>query len=105
MLGWRNYPGISIHWTGKWTGIVEWTIALNGLWYFCLGTGVPRHSAGGVGTFVRSYVVRGTYRLQCACASNGSRELHHYSSEHVFIALRWRSEMIMGFHEYTYQGM
>ena len=26
-----------------------------------------------------------------------------YSSEHVFIALRWRSEMIMGFHEYTYQ--
>ena len=38
--------------------------------------------------------------------SNGSGELHHsylYSSEHVFIALRWRSEMIMGFHEYTYQ--
>ena len=26
-----------------------------------------------------------------------------YSSEHVFIALNWRSEMIMGFHEYTYQ--
>jgi len=26
-----------------------------------------------------------------------------YSSEHVFIALRWRSETIMGFHEYTYQ--
>jgi len=26
-----------------------------------------------------------------------------YSSEHVFIALRWPSEMIMGFHEYTYQ--
>ena len=26
-----------------------------------------------------------------------------YSSEHVFIALRWRSEMIMGFHEYAYQ--
>jgi len=24
---------------------------------FCLGTGVPRHSAGGVGTFVRSYVI------------------------------------------------
>ena len=48
----------------------------------------------------------GTYRLQCACVSNGSRELHHsyiYGSEHVFIALRWRSEMIMGFHEYTYQ--
>jgi len=26
-----------------------------------------------------------------------------YSGEHVFIALRWHSEMIMGFHEYTYQ--
>ena len=26
-----------------------------------------------------------------------------YSSEHVFIPLRWRSEIIMGFHEYTYQ--
>jgi len=26
-----------------------------------------------------------------------------YSSEHLFIALRWRSEMIMGFHEYPYQ--
>ena len=56
LLGWRNCPGVSIHWTGKWTGIVEWTIALNGLWYFCLGTGVPRHSAGGVGTFICTYV-------------------------------------------------
>ena len=26
-----------------------------------------------------------------------------YSSERIFIALRWHSEMIMGFHEYTYQ--
>ena len=26
-----------------------------------------------------------------------------YSSEHIFIALRWHSEMIMGFHEYTYR--
>jgi len=26
-----------------------------------------------------------------------------YTSGHVFIALGWRSEMIMGFHEYTYQ--
>ena len=26
-----------------------------------------------------------------------------YSSKHVFIALRWRSEMIMGFHEYAYK--
>jgi len=29
--------------------------------FFCLGTGVPRHSAGGVGTFVRTYVVRNQY--------------------------------------------
>ena len=64
---------------------------------------LPRHSAGGVGRFVC------TYHSQCACASNGSRELHHfyyiyrYSSEHIFIALRLCSEMIMGFHEYTYQ--
>ena len=26
-----------------------------------------------------------------------------YTSENVFIALGWHSEMIMGFHEYTYQ--
>ena len=26
-----------------------------------------------------------------------------YTSENVFIALRWCSEMIMGFHEHTYQ--
>jgi len=39
---------------------------------FCLGTGVPRRSAGGVHSYLR-----GTYRLQYACASNGSRELHH----------------------------
>ena len=25
---------------------------------FCLRTGVPRHSAGGIGTFVRTYMVR-----------------------------------------------
>jgi len=24
---------------------------------FCLGTGVPRHSAGGIGTFIRMYMV------------------------------------------------
>jgi len=29
--------------------------------------------------------------------------LYNYTSEHAFIALGWRSEMIMGFHEYTYQ--
>ena len=67
---------------------------------FCLSTGVLRHNAGGVGTFV--FAMR-------MLASNGSRELHHsyyihiYTSENVFIALGWRSEMIMGCHEYTYQ--
>jgi len=54
------------------------------LMFFCLGTGVPRHSAGGVGTFVRTYV-RGTYRLQCACASNGSREQYH--SYYIIVAV------------------
>ena len=29
--------------------------------------------------------------------------IYIYTSEHVFIALGWRSEMIMGFHKYTYQ--
>ena len=80
---------------------------------FCLGTGVPRHSAGGVGTFVRPYVrtyMRGTYVVRIVCNAHArvmeaenSITLTIYSSEHVFIALRWRSEMIMGFHEYTYQ--
>ena len=28
---------------------------------------------------------------------------HIYSSKHFFIALRWHSEMIIGFHEYIYQ--
>jgi len=26
-----------------------------------------------------------------------------HTSENVFIALEWHSEMLMGFHEYTYQ--
>jgi len=62
--------------------------------YFCLGTGVPRHSAGGIGTFVRTWYV------------SFAMHMHDYSfltSEHVFIAPGWCSEMIMGFHEYTYQ--
>ena len=41
-------------------------------WHFCLGTGVPRHSAG-------------TYRSQCACTSNRSREL--YYSYYIFLWL------------------
>ena len=45
--------------------------------FFCLSTQVPRHSAGGVGSsYMRTYV-HGTYRLQCPCTSNGSRELCH----------------------------
>ena len=35
--------------------------------------------------------------------AENSITLTTYTSEHVFIALGWRSEMIMGFHEYTYQ--
>jgi len=35
--------------------------------------------------------------------AENSTTLTIYSSEHIFIALSWRSEMIMGFHEYTYQ--
>jgi len=59
-----------------------------------------------VRTYVRTSYVRGTYRLQCACASNGTENsitLTIYTSEHVFIALGWHLEMIMGFHEYAYQ--
>jgi len=65
--------------------------------FFCLGTGVPRHSAGGVGSYVRTYV-RGTWYV-----SENSITRTIYSSEHIFIALRWCSETIMGFHENTYQ--
>jgi len=31
---------------------------------FCLGTGVPRHSAGGVGTFLRAWYVSFTMRMR-----------------------------------------
>jgi len=41
-------------------------------------TGMPRHFAGGVGTLY----VCGTYHLQYAWASNGSKELHH--SYHIY---------------------
>ena len=36
---------------------------------FCLGTGVPRHGAVGIGLSVHPYV-RGMYCLQYACMSN-----------------------------------
>ena len=61
---------------------------------FCPSTGVPRHSAGGVGTFVRTYVVR-TYVVRIVynaharvMEAENSITLTIYSSEHVFIALR-----------------
>ena len=47
-------------------------------------------SAGGVGTFIRTYVC-GTYRSQCTCASNGSREPHD-----VPISLTRRTHDIVG---------
>ena len=43
---------------------------------FRLGTEMPRHSAGGVGSSIHAYIC-GMYCSQCECASNGSRELHH----------------------------
>ena len=57
-----------------------------------------------IGTFVRTYVVRIVCNAHArVMEAENSITLTIYSSEHVFIALRWRSEMIMGFHEYTYQ--
>jgi len=62
--------------------------------------------------YVRVYVcatyihVHGTYHLQCAYTSNGTEDsitLSIYTSDNILIALGWRPEMIMGFHEYTYQ--
>ena len=37
--------------------------------------------------------------------ADNSITLTIYSSEQVFIALGWCSEMIMDFHEYTYQDL
>jgi len=50
---------------------------------FCLGAGVPRHSAGGVGMFLHMYVRGGTYGSQCTCVNNGSGELHQ--SYYIYI--------------------
>ena len=65
---------------------------------------MPRHSAGGVGTL---YVVHRTWYNAHARVMEVENyiTLTIYSSEHVFIALRQRSEMIMGFHEYTYHAV
>jgi len=54
-------------------------------------------------SYVRTYVVRIVYNAHArVMEAENSITLTIYSSEHVFIALRWCSEMIMGFHEYTY---
>ena len=45
--------------------------------FFGLGSQVLRHSAGGVGSSYMRMCVHGTFRLQCPCVSNGSRELCH----------------------------
>ena len=51
-----------------------------------------------------TYVVRTVCNAHArVMEAENSITLTIYSSEHVFIAPRWRSEMIMGFHEYTYQ--
>ena len=53
---------------------------------------------------VRTYVVRIVYNAHArVMEAENSFTLTIYSSEQIFIALRWCSEMIMGFHEYTYQ--
>ena len=63
-------------------------------------TGMPRHSSGGIGMFIRTYVVRIICNTHAqVMEAKNSITLTIYSSEHVFIALRWRSEMIMGFHK------
>jgi len=66
--------------------------------HFCLGTGVPRHSAGGVGTYVVRIIHNEHARVMEA---ENSATLTIYRSEYIFIALGWRSEMIKGFNEYS----
>jgi len=64
--------------------------------FFCLGIQVPRHSAGGVGSsYLRTYV-HGTYRLQCPCTSNGSRELSHsYLYLYTWVQSIYSSDMVV----------
>jgi len=45
-------------------------------------------------------------RIVCnahARVMEAENSINIYGSEHIFIALTWHSEMIMGFREYTYQ--
>ena len=70
---------------------------------------MPRHSAGGVGTFVHSFVR--TYVVHIVCyaharvleAENSITLTIYYTSENIFIELGWCSENDYGFYEYTYQ--
>jgi len=47
------------------------------------------------------YVVSFTMRMCEIMEAEHSITVTIHSSETIFIALGWRSEMIMGFHEYT----
>jgi len=65
----------------------------------CLGTGVLRHSAGGVGLYIRVYVY-GMYCSQCACVSNRSIELYcsyyTYQYKHIYSTKRvYRNDYVL----------
>jgi len=49
------------------------------------------------------HIIRNAHVCVQVMELENSITLTIYSSEHVFIALRPHPEMIMGFHEYTYQ--
>ena len=58
---------------------------------FCLGN--PRHSAGSVRSYVRTYVVRIVCNAQArVMEAENSITLTIYSSEHVFIGMALRSD-------------
>jgi len=64
---------------------------------FCLGTLVPRQkplSAGGVGMFIRTYVVHIVHNAHAQVMEAENSITLIYTSEQVFIALGWCSEMI-----------
>ena len=86
---------------------------------FCLGTRMPRHSAGGIGGPYVCVYVRGTYHLQVYAWVHGMYYLQVYAwvieaensitltistSTNVFITPRWCSKNDYLFvYEYTYQ--
>ena len=56
-------------------------------------TGMPRHFAGGVGTFICTYVVRIICNTHAqVMEAKNSITLTIYTSENVFIALGWCSD-------------